>query len=102
MNGGAQPRWPLRAAGLAASAASTALLMVIMYWRDVNFFLVQDKANQYLPVARDIGRRLRSGEWLPVIDPNLGPSVNYSLDIQYGLFDPVHLAVAAGLSRMSH
>lgn len=93
-----QAHWPARAAWLAVSAGTTAVLMVVVYAWQPQFYLVDDKRNQYLPVMMDIGRRLLAGEWLPVIDPNLGNAGNYSLDVQYGLFEPVHWLVAIGLS----
>ncbi len=86
---------------LLVSAATTALLMGVVYLWDGTAFLVDDKRNQYLPVAMDIGRRITAGEWLPVIDPNLGISGNFALDIQYGLFEPTHWLVDIGLSRFS-
>jgi len=75
--------------------------MGIAYLWDSTAFLVDDKRNQYLPVAMDIGRRITAGEWLPVIDPNLGISGNFAIDIQYGLFDPSHWVVAVVLSRFT-
>lgn len=92
---------PERAAWLVVSAGSTALLMVVAYVWDSTTFLVDDKRNQYLPVALDIGRRIRAGEWLPVIDPDLGISGNFALDIQYGLFDPSHWVVDVALSHFT-
>lgn len=88
----------VRAVWTTVAAATTAILLAVMYVWDSAFFLVDDKRFQYLPVAMDIGRRLRAGEWLPVIDPSLGPSGNYSLDIQYGVFEPTHWVVAIALS----
>lgn len=93
------PSWRARAGWLSTSGAATALLMVAGYLWDSSTFVVDDKRNQYLPVALDIGRRITSGEWLPVIDPNLGLSGNFAIDIQYGLFDPTHWIVDIGLSR---
>lgn len=92
----------VRAGWLAASGVSIAVVTGAMYWMNSAAFHFGDKRNQYLPVAMDIGRRLRAGEWLPVIDPNLGISGNYSLDIQYGLFDPSHWPVAIGLSYFTN
>lgn len=92
---------PSRAAWLLVSGSATALLMVVVYLWDTTAFLVDDKRDQYLPVAMDIGRRLTAGEWLPVIDPNLGISGNFAIDIQYGIFDPSHWLVAIALSRFS-
>ena len=91
----------VRAGWAALSGVVTAALMAVMYGWDNTFFLVDDKRNQYLPAAMDIGRRLLAGEWLPVIDPNLGISGNYSLDIQYGLFNPLSWLVDIVLSRFS-
>lgn len=90
-----------RAGWLLAAGAATALVMHVLYGWDSTTFLVDDKRNQYLPVALDIGRRLTSGEWLPVIDPNLGIAGNYAIDIQYGVFDPTHWVVDIALSRLS-
>lgn len=90
--------WPWQAA-----TVGTSLLLLAFIWVvDSRFFYRGDKQDQYLPVYRDIGRRLRAGEWLPAIDPALGQSGNYALDIQYGLFEPTHWLVAMGLSLVGH
>ena len=56
------------------TVGSVALLVLFVYRVSDRFFFLGDKQNQYLPVARDIGHRLRAGEWLPVIDLDLGRS----------------------------
>lgn len=61
------------------------------------FFYVGDKQDQFVPVMIHIGNRLRDGQ-LPVIEPALGPSGNFALDPQYGVFDPVHWLVALAMS----
>ncbi len=96
------PSWRIGLLWLALTGVVTAGLMTVVYLWDSTSFLVDDKRNQYLPVAMDIGRRLTSGEWLPVIDPNLGISGNFAIDIQYGLFDPSHWLVAIFISRFSN
>src|SRR5512133_3315359 len=92
---GRRRRWLLWQAVTAACVASVVAFVGITAPR---FFFAGDKQNQYLPVARDIGRRLRGGEWLPVIDPDLGRGGNYALDLQYGLFEPSHWLAAVALS----
>ena len=88
-------RWLLWEAVAGISVASVVVFVGITSPR---FFFAGDKQNQYLPVARDIGRRLRAGEWLPVIDPDLGRGGNYALDLQYGLFEPSHWLADVALS----
>ena len=88
-------RWLLWQAVTALSVASVVVLVGV---NSPRFFFAGDKQNQYLPVARDIGRRLRAGEWLPVIDPDLGRGGNYALDLQYGLFEPTHWLTDVALS----
>lgn len=97
---GAPPSRRSRTGWLLTSGGGTALLMLVVYLWDRTTFLVDDKHDQYLPVARDIGRRLLDGEWLPVIDPDLGIAGNYAIDIQYGVFDPTHWVVDIVLSRI--
>ena len=84
------------------TVGSLAALVVFIGVTSPRFFFAGDKQNQYLPVARDIGRRLRAGEWLPVVDPDLGRSGNYALDLQYGLYEPTHWAVAIALSYVNN
>lgn len=79
------------------SVLATAALMAVLRLIEPLFWLHQDKRNQYVPVAMDIGRRLRSGEF-PTIDPSLGTGGNFSLDLQYGLYEPTHWLVAVLLS----
>lgn len=86
----------------AVTVSSIAALVLFIGATWPRFFFAGDKQNQYLPVARDIGRRLRDGEWLPVIDPDLGRSGNYALDLQYGLFEPTHWVVAVALSYVDN
>ena len=82
----------------AVAGISVASVVVFVGITSPRFFFAGDKQNQYLPVARDIGRRLRAGEWLPVIDPDLGRGGNYALDLQYGLFEPSHWLADVALS----
>ncbi|MGH3496155.1 MAG: hypothetical protein ACRDP1_01645 [Nocardioidaceae bacterium] len=83
------------------AVASTGVLLALEYlWRPYAWF-VDDKRNQYVPAARDIGRRLRDGGF-PIIDPNLGPSGNFSLDIQYGLYEPTHWVSSILLSYLDN
>ena len=86
----------------AATLGSLAALVVYIGLTAPRFFFAGDKQNQYLPAARDIGRRLRDGEWLPVIDPDLGRSGNFALDLQYGIFEPTHWVVAIALSYVDN
>ena len=101
---GVAPREPFgqRLGWHAASAAGTSLVLGVVFASNRQALLTDDKRFQYLPVAQDIGRRLQSGEWLPTIDPNLGPSGNYSLDVQYGLYDPSHWLVDIGLAHIGN
>ncbi len=84
----------------AVAIAAAVVLLAVLRMRHPWTFLANDKRNQYLPVLQDIGRRLREGDF-PVVDPDLGPGGNYALDVQYGLYDPLHLAIGYGLSFMS-
>lgn len=80
----------------ALCAGVTGSFLVFVKFMAPQFFWVGDRQNQYLPVMRDIGRRLRDGEWLPIIDPDLAVSGNYAIDVQYGVFDPTRWLVALG------
>ncbi len=82
----------------ALCALVTGAFLVFVRLAAPGFFWVGDRQNQSLPVLRDIGRRLRSGEWLPLIDPDLAVSGNYAIDVQYGIYDPTHWLVALGLT----
>ena len=86
-----------RATWQAVSVVGTAALLSVLRLTHPWFYLAYDKRNQYVPVLQDMGRRLRAGDF-PAVDPNLGSGGNFSLDPQYGLFDPLHLAVATLLS----
>lgn len=81
----------------AVAVGAMALLLVVLRWTHPWIYFSNDKRNQYLPVMQDIGRRLRSGDF-PAVDPDLGPGGNYALDVQYGLYDPLHWLVGYGLS----
>jgi hypothetical protein len=80
-----------RAGWQLAAVSTTALILTVLYVVRPGLWYVDDKRNQYLPVLRDIGRRLRAGDF-PAVDPDLGPGGNFTLDTQYGLYDPLHLA----------
>jgi len=80
---------------------STAAVLFVLRQLEPRFWFVDDKRNQYLPVARDIGRRIRDGEF-PAIDPNLGSGGNFALDLQYGLYEPLHLLTAVSLSYVDN
>ncbi|MBA2445155.1 MAG: hypothetical protein H0V49_07480 [Nocardioidaceae bacterium] len=83
------------------SVLSMAAVLLLLRQLQPRFWFVDDKRNQYLPVARDIGRRLRDGEF-PAIDPDLGTGGNFALDLQYGLYEPVHLLTAVFLSYVDN
>lgn len=91
--------WRARYVWHSASVLSTAVVLLVLRQLEPRFWFVDDKVNQYLPVARDIGRRLRDGEF-PTIDPDLGSGGNYALDLQYGLYEPLHLLSAVCLSYL--
>ncbi|MEJ7743380.1 MAG: hypothetical protein WKF73_13030 [Nocardioidaceae bacterium] len=78
---------------------STAAVLLLLRQLEPRFWFVDDLRNQYLPVARDIGRRLRGGEF-PTIDPDLGSGGNFALDLQYGLYEPLHLLSSVCLSYL--
>lgn len=86
----------------ALTAVGVLTLLTVIHQFSPRFFYQGDKQTQYLPVAADIGRRLRAGEFLPVIDPALGQAGNYALDLQYGLFEPTHWLAAVGLSYVDN
>ena len=87
---GAAEGWATRLLWQAVAIAGTAALLVFLRLTRGALYLANDKRNQYVPVLQDMGRRLRAGDF-PAVDPNLGSGGNFSLDIQYGLFDPLHL-----------
>ena len=91
--GGGTRRWLWQG----VAVAGLVVLLAVLRAMRPGIWLLNDKRNQYLPVLQDIGRRLRAGDF-PVIDPELGTGGNYALDVQYGLYDPLHLAVGYGLS----
>jgi hypothetical protein len=82
---------------LLSLAALAAVLRVTWAYND-RFMFSGDKQAQYLPAMRDIGQRLGAGE-LPTIDPNLGLSGNFAMDVQYGLYDPAQLLTSVLLSH---
>lgn len=88
-----------RLAWQAVSVGATGALLLAVRVMEPLFWYQKDKRNQYLPVAMDIGRRLRHGEF-PAIDPDLGTSGNFSLDLQYGLYEPSHWLVDIALSHL--
>ncbi len=79
------------------SVAATVVLLAVLRLVEPMYWFHEDKRNQYVPAVMDIGRRLRDGEF-PSIDPSLGTGGNFSLDLQYGLYEPTHWAVAVLLS----
>ncbi len=92
--------WRARLLWQAVAVVATAGLLVVLRQLQPMAWLLDDKRNQYLPVAMDIGRRLRDGEF-PNIDPDLGSGGNYAIDLQYGIYEPTHLLVAVGLSHLN-
>lgn len=83
----------------AVSLLGLACAIALVHMVEARFFLSGDKQSMFLPVTRDIGRRLLHGEF-PSIDPDLGAAGNYVLNLQYGLYDPFQLVVAVVLSRI--
>lgn len=86
-------RWT--AVSLLGLVSAVGLVLLI----ETRFFFSGDKQSMFLPVTRDIGRRLLHGEF-PGIDPDLGAAGNFALNLQYGLYDPFQLLVAVVLSRI--
>lgn len=88
----------LRDAGWTGIAAlGLAVTLVLVRLVNARFLLSGDKQSLYLPVMRDIGRRLRDGE-LPAVDPDLGPAGNFALNLQFGIYEPLQLLGALLLS----
>jgi hypothetical protein len=89
----------LRAHGWTALSLATLAVVLRVTWAyNDRFMFSGDKQAQYLPVMRDIGHRLGAGEF-PTIDPNLGTSGNFAMDVQYGLYDPTQLLTSVLLNR---
>lgn len=76
--------------------AEAVLLGLIRLWQP-RFFYLDDKAAQYLPVWHWLGSQ--PGVRLPVIDPDQGMAGNFVGDLQYGVLDPFHWALAAVVSH---
>lgn len=94
---GTRLRFRGRLGWLMATAGAIGGALAVVGAIDPRFFYVGDKQNQFVPVMMHLGNRLRDGR-LPVIEPALGPSGNFALDPQYGVFDPVHWLVALAMS----
>ena len=85
--------------GVSLVALACALMLVHLV--ESRFFLSGDKQAMFLPVTRDIGRRLLEGEF-PIIDPDLAAAGNFALNLQFGLYNPLQLLVAVVVSRIDH
>jgi hypothetical protein len=82
----------------ALSLAALVVVLRVTYAYNDRFLFSGDKQAQYLPAMRDIGHRLGAGEF-PTIDPNLGTSGNFAMDLQYGLYNPAQLLTSILLSH---
>ena len=83
----------------ALSLAALVVMLRVTYAYNDRFMFSGDKQAQYLPAMRDIGHRFGAGEF-PTIDPNLGTSGNFAMDLQYGLYDPAQLLTSVLLSHV--
>lgn len=92
--------WGARGRWLTLTFVLTSVWMLVLRLVQPHWWYADDMRNQYVPAFRDIGRRLLGGETPPAIDPNLGPSGNFSLDVQYGTYDPMHWLMSVVASRM--
>lgn len=89
-----------RDAVLVIAAQAVALLALRSIFP--RLFYIDDKVAQYLPAFRYIGLQLRNGH-LPVLnDPDLGMAGNFSADLQYGVLDPAHWAIALAVSSFGN
>jgi hypothetical protein len=80
------------------SLAALVVVLGVTHADNDRFLFSGDKQAQYFPAMRDIGHRLGAGEF-PTIDPNLGTSGNFAMDLQYGLYDPAQLLTSVLLSH---
>lgn len=80
-----------RAAGLFLGVQA-ALMAAIAVWQP-RFFYYDDLQVQYIPVWRWLGPQVGSGG-LPLMDPDQGSGGALVADLQYGILDPVHWALA--------
>lgn len=96
--GGSFLFFPLRDPAAIALALVLALAsVVICVYFDPHFFVIDDAQNEYVPKFYDIGRQLRSGIFPIWTDGNwLGG--NYLAEYQYGLFNPLCLALSVVIS----
>lgn len=97
MQASADPQLPSRKAlGEVAAllSAVVAVLLVAFLARAGfdQFFMIDDAQNEYLPKYFDIGRSLQEGVW-PMLTPRIWLGGNYVVEYQYGLFNPVQLAL---------
>lgn len=91
------------AAYLVLQLAQLAVLSLVsprFFWHgDTRFTYFPDAQTQFMPTAWWLGRSA-SGLLPPLADPGLGAGGNFTADLQYGVFDPLHwlLSWAAGLA----
>lgn len=85
------------AAGLFA-VAQAVFFGVLRLWQP-RFFFIDDKVLQYLPVWHWLGQHA-SWSGVPLVDPDQGSGGAFAADLQYGVLDPFHWALAAVLGRM--
>lgn len=77
--------------------AQALLMAAVRVWQP-RFFTIDDKLAQYLPVWYWLGSQ--PGFRPPVMDADQGSGGNFVGDLQYGVLDPFHWALAEVISRM--
>lgn len=83
---------------LVVAVVVAALAMVpVLHTRD--FYYWDDSAAVFLPTWRAIGTDLLSGTW-PTLRPDLWMGGNWAAEAQFGLWNPVNLAVSVFVAAM--
>lgn len=91
-----RPRW----LPVAALAATVALLGLLPFWANREFYFADDSAAVFLPTWRAAGLDLLSGSW-PALRPDVWMGGNWAVEAQFGLFSPVNLVLMMVVASLS-
>jgi hypothetical protein len=85
------------AAWAAAAVSTCAVVCVLLFVTDSTQFYRNDAQAEYMPIMRELGLRLRSGEWQFINDRSwIGGMIGGN--VQYAIFNPVSLLSYVGIS----
>lgn len=89
-----ETRTPARPVWLAPAVlvATVAVLGLLPFWANREFYFADDSAAVFLPTWRAAGLDLLAGTW-PVLRPDVWMGGNWAVEAQFGLFSPVNLAL---------